>query len=72
MEELFGWLFSGAWQWLLSKVGMSTDQKLGRAEVTIQDREAELKTEKDALDVENKVAGMSPDAVDAELRAKWK
>ena len=33
METLFGWLFSGAWQWILGKLGMSTDQKLGRLQV---------------------------------------
>ena len=70
--SIIGWLFSGAWQWFLGKLGMSTDQKLGRAQVKNQDLTAELKTEKDALDVETKVAGMSPDAVDAELRSKWK
>jgi hypothetical protein len=72
MGTLFGWLFSGAWQWLLGKLGISTDQKLGRAEIQNQDLTTELKTEKDALDVENKVAGMSPATVDAELRQKWK
>jgi hypothetical protein len=34
METLFVWLFSGAWAWFLGKIGMSPEEKLGRAEVT--------------------------------------
>jgi len=70
--SIIGWLFSGAWQWLLGKFGMSDAQKLGRTQVLNQDLTTELKTDKDALDVENKVAGMSDAAVDAELRDRWK
>ena len=63
---------SGLFQGFLSIFGMSDAQKLGRAQIQNQDLTTELKSEKDALDVENNVARMSPAAVDAELRQEWK
>lgn len=65
-------IFAGLAQGILSLFGMSDAQKLGRAEVQNDDLKTQLKTEKDALDVETKVAGMSDAAVDAELRDRWK
>ena len=65
-------VFSGLAQGFLSLFGMSYAQKLGRAQIQNQDLKSELKTEKDALNVENTVADMSDAAVDSELRSKWK
>jgi hypothetical protein len=68
------WLIALLHAWLGIRADIQQKQAEHVGEVVQQnaDLTAELKTEKDALDVENKVAGMSPAAVDAELRSKWK
>ena len=63
---------SGLAQGFLALFGMSDAQKLGRAEVQNADLKAELKAEKDALDVRTKVDSMPAAAVDAELRSRWR
>jgi hypothetical protein len=71
METFFGRLFSGAWQWLLGKLGMSDAQKLGRAEKT-EETQAQVLTEvKEAHEIEDKNASARDAVIDAELRSKW-
>jgi len=71
LREVLSIVLSGLWQGFLDLFGMSDAKRLERAEIKEAQLRAQLQAEKDALDVENKVAGMSADAVDAELRAKW-
>jgi hypothetical protein len=75
MEGVMGivkWLLSACWQGFLALFGVSDAQKLGRAEVQNTDLTAEVKAEKETIDVQNKVAGMSDAAVDKQLRSKWR
>jgi hypothetical protein len=63
--------FSGLVQGFLSLFGMSDAQKLGRAEVTNADLKAEVKTQKEAINAQSEVDGMSNAAIDDRLRTKW-
>jgi hypothetical protein len=64
-------ILSALWQWFLGKFGMSDAQKLGRLEVQNTDLKAIAKAERDALDAQNQIAGLSDAAVNDELRSKW-
>jgi hypothetical protein len=64
--------FSGLVQGFLSLFGMSTEQKLGRVQVQNADLKAEVKAEKETIDVQNNVAGMPDATVDDELRSNWR
>ena len=63
--------FSGLVQGFLSLFGMSDAQKLGRAEVQNSDLKAEVQTEKEALDAQRQVDGMSDADVAQRLRSEW-
>jgi hypothetical protein len=64
MGTLFGWLLSGAWEWLLGKIGMSTDQKLGRAEIENKDLAQSVKDFKNEMEIKKRPAGSDDDVVD--------
>jgi hypothetical protein len=64
-------IISAIWQWILGRFGASTDEKLGRAEVESENLKAEVKAEKEALDVQNQIGGMPDAAVDDQLRRRW-
>jgi hypothetical protein len=64
MGSLIGWLLSGAWQWLLGKVGMSTEQKLGRAEIENKDLAQSVKDYRNEMEIKNRPAGSDDDVVD--------
>ena len=48
------WLLSAVWQWLLGKIGMSTDQKLGRAEELAKQQAQTVKEQANELNIESK------------------
>jgi hypothetical protein len=67
VETLFGWLFSGAWAWILSKLGISPEEKLGRAAVTVDEDTKALQEVKKANEIENLNARISDDALRVQL-----
>jgi hypothetical protein len=71
METIFGWLFSGAWAWILEKLGISIEEKLGRAQVTVDDDAKALQEVKKANEIENLNARIGDDALRVQL-AKFK
>jgi hypothetical protein len=64
---LLGWLFSGVWAWILSKLGISPEEKLGRAEVTVEQDDKALQEVKKADDIENLNARIGDDGLRLQL-----
>jgi hypothetical protein len=68
METIFGWLFSGAWAWFMGKIGMSPEEKLGRAEVTNAVLTNDLKEKTHEAEVFEAPARSEPVVIDDMLK----
>ena len=70
MGTIISLFFSGLWQALLSKFGISTDRKLGRDEIIISEQNAIIQGVKDAENIQNNTASLSDADVNKQLRDK--
>lgn len=68
LGSIFSAIFGSLWQAILGKFGMSTEQKLGRAEVTSVQQAETIKTVEQSHAQDIKLAATSDD--DLRLRTK--
>jgi hypothetical protein len=66
-----GWLLSAIWQWLLGKIGLSSDQKLGRAEELNKQQAQTIQDIRLANEIKAEVDAMADSDIVKQLRASY-
>ena len=70
MLTILSAIFSGLWNAILSKFGMSIDRKLGRAEIQNAENTSVIKGEQDAKKIDDAVDNQPSDVADNWLHRK--